>query len=249
MSEMVLLLMVVVGVVGVVVKTGPWMKIPPPPTAELAETVLLLSVSVPLLKMPPPANPPVLAEMVLLFSVSAPSFKMPPPNEFAELAETVLLLSVSVPLLKIPPPPIAVLPEMVLLFSVSAPSLEMPPPPPLVLGVYEPSGLIAPPLLEAVLPEMVLLFSMRVPWLSMKPVALVKLVLSLKVRPKMVTVTPWTTRIIYPLLPLLIERRPSPGPRIIRSFAMFRSPLVSRMVPRRLALNVIVLFGGASSTA
>ena len=67
--------------------------------------------------------------MVLLSSVTVPLLKTPPPITEAVLLRTTLLLSVAVPLVKIPPPPLAaVFPLTVLLVSVSVPLLLMPPP-------------------------------------------------------------------------------------------------------------------------
>ena len=58
----------------------------------------LLSISVPLLRMPPPSSADVLLETVVLVTVITPALWIPPPY-LAELPETVELLSVNVPLL------------------------------------------------------------------------------------------------------------------------------------------------------
>jgi len=48
--------------------------------------------------MPPPYPSAELPETVLLVSVSVPTFLMPPPEDWVKLPETVLLVSVRVPL-------------------------------------------------------------------------------------------------------------------------------------------------------
>src|SRR6516165_7326524 len=84
---------------------------PPPVPAELPDRVLSLTVTVPLLAMPPPLYMPAeLPDRVLLLTVSLPSLKMAPPpemgNPVAELPDRVLLLTVSVPpVYKYRPPP------------------------------------------------------------------------------------------------------------------------------------------------
>ena len=49
------------------------------PPALLPEKVLLVTVSVPTLAMPPPPMPALLPEKVLLVTVSVPPLEMPPP--------------------------------------------------------------------------------------------------------------------------------------------------------------------------
>lgn len=98
----------------------------------LAAKVLLVTVSVPELKMPPLTLFVVLAEKVLLVMLSVPELFMPPPLPVAKLPETVLLKMLSVPELKMPAPPVHAaqeLSETVLLVMVSTPALLMPPPP------------------------------------------------------------------------------------------------------------------------
>ncbi len=53
----------------------------------------------------PPPLPPELPLRVLLLTVTVPLLWMPPPKVFAELPERVLSLIVSVPPLPMPPPP------------------------------------------------------------------------------------------------------------------------------------------------
>ena len=84
-------------------------------SALLPESVLLMTVAVPRLLMPPPPLEAVLPEMVLFVMLSVPVLKMPAP--FALPAPRPL------PLL-----PIAVLFEMTPFRTVSAPSLAMPAP-------------------------------------------------------------------------------------------------------------------------
>ena len=62
--------------------------------------MLLITVSVPVLKMPAPSTRATFPETVLLVTVSVPELKMPPPPDGmigTEFPETVLLVSVSVP--------------------------------------------------------------------------------------------------------------------------------------------------------
>src|SRR6266480_5858206 len=81
--------------------------------------------------MPPPAPDAIFPEIVLLISVSVLVLKIPPPV-LELLPKTVLLTRVSLPLpvLKMPPPNVdPVFPEMVLLTSVSVPSFQINPTP------------------------------------------------------------------------------------------------------------------------
>src|SRR6516162_4830244 len=125
----------------------------PPPTAELPDRVLLLTVSVPtLLKMPP--RSPELPARVLLLTVSVPPLTMPPPTPaptfglgtVAELPDRVLPVTVAVPALEkmhkpppIPPPskkpltpagpPVTWSEAMVLEATVREPPFTYKPPP------------------------------------------------------------------------------------------------------------------------
>src|SRR5208282_3069598 len=88
----------------------PSLSMPPPFAAvELSETVLLATVNRPdsSFSMPPPFWLLVeeLPETVLLVSVSMLSLLMPPPPPAVELSETVLLVTLDVPKFSMPPPP------------------------------------------------------------------------------------------------------------------------------------------------
>src|SRR2546421_145203 len=115
--------------------------------AAFPETVLLVSVNVPLLKIPapeltPPQPPASLAELfetVLVVIVNVPPLVIPPPSVVqpptAELPDTVLLVIFNVPVaLKMPPAklilplPVEVLFEIVQLSIVRLPAFRIPPP-------------------------------------------------------------------------------------------------------------------------
>src|SRR5918995_2871668 len=112
------------------------------PPKELLATIVFLSVAVllrPLFDMPPPPSQITapLAERVELLTVSVPALYMPPPAQREVLPERVELLTVSVPesVLYMPAPLLelvaeALLPERVELLTVSVPALYMPPPEP-----------------------------------------------------------------------------------------------------------------------
>ena len=153
----------------------------------------------------------VLPEMVELLTVIVPLFKMPPPSPplVALLPEMVELLTVRLPLLRMPPPPLkeAVLPKMVELDTVRVPRKELLIPPPLLVLVAElpeiveleilsvPSLLKAPPPPDVMAPETVTPEMARFP-----PAEIVKI---LKLRVEM------------PLLPLIV-RLEEPGPVMVR---------------------------------
>ena len=83
----------------------------------LLETVLLLSVIVPTLPIPPPPKA-LLPETVLLLTAIVPKFKMP----LLVLPQTVLLLSVIAPLLRTPPAlPIEPSPFVIIRLAMAAP--------------------------------------------------------------------------------------------------------------------------------
>ena len=104
-----------------------------PPPEELSATMVLIRVTVPKLKIPPPGKAAVLLLMVLLMTVSLLALEgllMPPPFPLlAVLPLTVLLAIVRGPVFWMPPP---LNPDelslMVLLARVSVPKLRMPPP-------------------------------------------------------------------------------------------------------------------------
>src|SRR6516225_738641 len=103
---------------------------PPPSLAELPDTVVSVTVAVPLFQMPPPEpNVAKLPENVLPLTVSVPELAIPPPSKpFArtELLDSLQPLTVSVAptSLEMPPPALeAVLSERVQLLTVSAPWL------------------------------------------------------------------------------------------------------------------------------
>ena len=83
--------------------------------ASFPERVLLLTISVPVLEIPPPLSREELPEIVLLLMVSVPSLSIPPPV----LSVMVLLMTLSTPLLAMPPPKTAKLPERLLSMTVS----------------------------------------------------------------------------------------------------------------------------------
>src|SRR5262249_32411364 len=108
----------------------PSMQIAPPaaygPDAVLAESVLLLTVSVPLtMRMLPPSPYAVLPARVLLLTVTAPPpMLIAPPGPYTVLPESVLLLTIAVPSwLNRPPPVLAALAEMVMPVTVKVPLL------------------------------------------------------------------------------------------------------------------------------
>src|SRR6266516_3016319 len=99
-----------------------------------------------------------------------------------------------------------------------------------------------PPRFDDLFPETVLLVRVNVPSFSIKPTWLWPVLLFMKLRPKMATVTPGSTRTIWPLWPPLIARDCAPGPRMVMFLVKVRSLLV-RKITRLLkeVSNVIVL--------
>ena len=89
----------------------PELEMPPPSAAESLARVELMTVSVPELKMPPPSAAESLARVELM-TVSVPELKMPPPSAAESLAR-VELMTVAVPKLKMPPPSASSPPVMV----------------------------------------------------------------------------------------------------------------------------------------
>src|SRR5256885_1235163 len=102
---------------------------------ELLPRMLFVMVAVPAFAMvPPKLLVLLLAEKVLLVTLSVPVLAMAPPMPVLLLAEKLLLVTVRVspgPLAIAPPPkppPAVLLPEKVLLVTLSVPELAMAPP-------------------------------------------------------------------------------------------------------------------------